>query len=223
MSLDESGTMPGVREGVVVTRVGEESLAYVPQTKTVHRLHPAASAVLRRCDGMTAVRDAGRDLAETHAMDPEAGMHALLLHLHAFRRSGLLAADTPLPKGTGRRQFLARWGAAAAVLLPIMASLTAPAAAQAQSCCVNSLASGCQNRFGAVRLSFCCLCDAGGSCTTPNSYCVTTYTKTAGADCTADTVVSVGCAVMNLTNVQKSCVAARAAVGVGATYFCCEC
>lgn len=219
-----STPLPPLRPGVLVTPVADEALAWDPHSGRAHRLNPAGATVLRHCDGTSTADQAVRDLGSGHDLPPDAAREALGHHLSRLHRAGLLDPAAPAPERPSRRQFLARWGVAAAVLLPTMASLSAPAAANVQSCpgCINATAGGCQNFFGVVRLSICCACGAAGVCADPNAMCMTTYTKN-GTSCLDDTVGSVGCASVNGVNVQRSCAAARAAVGNGAFYFCCEC
>lgn len=219
-----STPLPPLRQGVLVTQVADEALAWDPHSGRAHRLNPAAARILRRCDGSSTADQAAGDLAAGHDLPADAAREALGHHLSRLHRAGLLDAAVPAPERPSRRQFLARWGMAAAVLLPTMASLSAPAAANVQSCpgCINATGSGCQNFFGVVRLSICCACGAAGVCSDPNAMCLTSYTKD-GTSCLDDTVGSVGCASVNGTTAQRSCANARAVVGNGAVYYCCEC
>ena len=223
-SSEPSPHLPALRPGLHVTDLAGEALVYNPATTKAHWLDATGAAVLRRCDGATDLGEAASDLAAGSDLPAEAAREAVQHHLVRLHRAGLLDSAAPRPQGPSRRQFLQRWGTAAAVLLPVMASLAAPTPAFAQSLpkCINSSGTGCQDVLGLVRLSVCIPCNVGGVCTIPNKYCVSVYVK-GGTSCLDDTVVSVGCVVMNGSNVQTSCAAARAAVGNGSYYYCCQC
>ena len=116
------------RDGLVVKTVGDEVLVYDLERARAHSLDALAAAIWRRCDGRRPVA------ALAAAVRAETGVPvtaaAVEYGLAALGRARLLAGERPVP-GPTRRQVLARIGTAAAI--PLVLSITAPTAAQAQS------------------------------------------------------------------------------------------
>ena len=121
------------RDGLVVKTVGDEVLVYDLERARAHSLDALAAAIWRRCDGRRPVA------ALAAAVRAETGVPvtaaAVEYGLAALGRARLLAGERPVP-GPTRRQVLARIGTAAAI--PLVLSITAPTAAQAQSPTVNA-------------------------------------------------------------------------------------
>ena len=116
------------RDGLVVKTVGDEMLVYDLERARAHSLDALAAAIWRQCDGRRpAAALAAAVRAETGAPVTAA---AVEYGLAALGRARLLAGERPVP-GPTRRQVLARIGTAAAI--PLVLSITAPTAAQAQS------------------------------------------------------------------------------------------
>ncbi|MBZ0251825.1 MAG: hypothetical protein K8I02_00680 [Candidatus Methylomirabilis sp.] len=219
--------MPALRPGMVVADVAGEALAYDPYAKKAHRINAAGARVLRRCDGESSTGEVARDLVAGSGLSTEAGREAVRHHLLSLKRAGLLEPGASLPRGPGRREFLARWGRASAALLPVIATLAipAPAHAQSQGCPVCPDTAGCFTIFGMTRLNVCCTCGLGGACPDPNTVCSSAYIKGGGGgtSCQTDTILGVACATPNGASQQHSCAAARAAVADGEQYACCLC
>ena len=116
------------RDGLVVKTVGDEVLVYDLERARAHSLDALAAAIWRQCDGRRPVA------ALAAAVRAETGVPvtaaAVEYGLAALGRARLLAGERPVP-GPTRRQVLARIGTAAAI--PLVLSITAPTAAQAQS------------------------------------------------------------------------------------------
>ena len=116
------------RDGLVVKTVGDELLVYDLERERAHSLDALAAAIWRRCDGRRPVA------ALAAAVRAETGLPvsaaAVEYGLAALGRARLLVGERPAP-GPTRRQVLARIGTAAAI--PLVLSITAPTAAQAQS------------------------------------------------------------------------------------------
>jgi Coenzyme PQQ synthesis protein D (PqqD) len=116
------------RDGLVVKTVGDEVLVYDLERARAHSLDALAAAIWRQCDGRRPVA------ALAAAVRAETGVPvtaaAVEYGLAALDRARLLAGARPVP-GPTRRQVLARIGTAAAI--PLVLSITAPTAAQAQS------------------------------------------------------------------------------------------
>ena len=125
------GTGPLARRtGLVIKPVGEEVLVYDLDRHRAHSLNASAAALWRMCDGQrpaamlaVAVRE------ETGLAVTEATVEHGLAALH---RARLLARGGPSDLRVGRRQALRGLGTMVAV--PLVVSIIAPVAAQAQSC-----------------------------------------------------------------------------------------
>ena len=117
--------------GVVVKTVGDEVLVYDLETHRAHSVNRVAVAVWRRCDG---TRDAARIAAELQE-DGVAPVteEAVRYAFGELVRARLLAGPMAGP-GLTRRELVRRLGTAAAVALPLVTTIVAPTAAQAQSC-----------------------------------------------------------------------------------------
>jgi hypothetical protein len=133
--------LPRARQAQLVVReVGDELLVYDLTDHQVHALNRAAALVWRYCDGQTTIAQA-RQLLEIELETPydESAVHLALDQLH---QANLLEATTNAPRALvspSRRVLLRRLGAAAvggAVLLPLVESISAPQAAQAQTACL---------------------------------------------------------------------------------------
>jgi hypothetical protein len=115
---------------LVVKDVGNEVLVYDLARHRAHRLNRAAAAVWRACDGTRTLPALAAVAAgeSGQAMPVEAVRYAL----QELGRARLL--ENPVqPRGLTRRQVIARVGGAAAVALPLVATVVPPTAAQAQS------------------------------------------------------------------------------------------
>ena len=147
------------RDGLVVKTVGDEVLVYDLERARAHSLDALAAAIWRQCDGRRPVAAlAAAVRAETGAPVTAA---AVEYGLAALGRARLLAGERPVP-GPTRRQVLARIGTAAAI--PLVLSITAPTAAQAQSGPVTPTC----NPAGAACTAFDCC--PGLFCFTADSY-----------------------------------------------------
>jgi hypothetical protein len=126
------GERPAARtRDVVVKAVGDEMLVYDLARHRAHSLNPVAAAVWRACNGTRDVPALAATAAAGlgHPVAPD----AVRLALQDLGRAHLLT--TPVePAGLTRRELMRRLGTAAAVALPLVTSVVAPTAAQAQSC-----------------------------------------------------------------------------------------
>jgi uncharacterized membrane protein YgcG len=121
------------RDGLEIEELADETIVYDEVATRVHCLNRSASLVWRYCDGDTeVVAMAGRlgaDLGEP--VDDT----VVLFALRQLAERDLLEAADDVPRGsvTSRRQLLKGMGFAAAVAVPLVTSLSAPAAAAAAS------------------------------------------------------------------------------------------
>jgi len=118
-------------EGLVIKTVADELLVYDLAAHRAHSLNKVAAVVWRLCDGtrdMTAITAAVFEQVG-ESVPVEAARYAI----HSLGRAGLLAA--PITGATvTRRDLISQLGTAAAVVLPLVTTVTAPPAAQAASC-----------------------------------------------------------------------------------------
>lgn len=134
MTPDDLSTHPlpaGRTVDLVTTGAGDELIVYDLRTHHIHHLNATAAAIWRLCDGRRTIagltRDAGHDLgAEVDAM-------TVRIALTRLDQAALL--DRPLPVRVRldlptRRAFLRRAAGSGLIALPVIASMTAPAAAQ---------------------------------------------------------------------------------------------
>lgn len=131
---DDGGVRPRARrKRLVIVRLENETLVYDLDAHRAHCLNATAHAVWRRCNGRRTIADIAR--AVPPAASGPVDSDVVLLALRQLREAGLLADsdDADLPAGPSRRELLARIGKGAAVLLPLVASVVAPTAAQAAS------------------------------------------------------------------------------------------
>jgi hypothetical protein len=105
---------------LVVEEVDDEVLVYDTERDRAHCLTPLAAAVWRACDGLRTVED----VAAIAGVDVESTRRAL----HSLDRALLLRERLPKSKPTRRDALVA------AAVVPLVMSISAPAAAQAASC-----------------------------------------------------------------------------------------
>lgn len=116
-------------QGVTTTELNDETVVYDLDRHRVHRLNQTAALVWKHCDGKSSVAeiaaDVGRELA---APASEELVHQALDQL---QQACLLAE----PKRISRRELgqRVRLTGALIVLAPVVTSIVAPTAAQAQS------------------------------------------------------------------------------------------
>lgn len=117
---------------LVVKGVGEELLVYDLARHRAHSLNRVAAAVWRACDGTRGVAALG--LAAARESGQVVPVEAVRYALQSLGRAQLM--DGPVEEGgLTRREVMARLGTAAAVALPLVTTIIAPTAAQAQSAC----------------------------------------------------------------------------------------
>lgn len=120
-----SNVMPLAKPHLERTPLGDELIVFDPQTELTICLNQTAATILSHCDGKTKKQLVAERLGEAQFRDD-----LLELTLSELARKQLLA--TNMEPTLTRRDFLARWGATAA-LIPLVASIQTPAAAQAVS------------------------------------------------------------------------------------------
>jgi hypothetical protein len=126
------------REGVLVRELPGELLVYEQREHRAHCLNRTAAIVFQNADGSRSVAALARILAP-HA-DPAESEAVVGEALARLAEAGLLETAAPTG-GWSRRDWVRRAGVAAAVLLPVVASILVPAPAEAAATCVSSCVS----------------------------------------------------------------------------------
>lgn len=130
---------PRVRHGdpdVSVRELAGEFVVFDASRSKVHALNRTASAVWRLSDGETSVDEIAAALGESFELGPEDAHSLVMMSLARLEKADLLTApvavsDSAVP--TRREALQAMAGVGVAALLPVVQSLLAPGAAQAQS------------------------------------------------------------------------------------------
>jgi hypothetical protein len=144
---------PAARQtNLVVKSLTDEVLVYDLERHRAHRLNAAAAAVWHLCDG---TRTAPEITAAARDLGTPVTAETVDYALAELGRARLLTAPVKSAALT-RRELVQRLGTAA--VLPLVASLVAPTAAQAQSCLPNGAL--CSPSGGVA----CCECCSGTVC-----------------------------------------------------------
>ena len=126
------------RRSLIVRELGQETLAYDLATHRASCLNREAAAVFHACDGRRSHREIAAVVSER--LEREVGADYVAWAIHRLAAGGLVDAKTS-PVSRGRREAIRRMAVAAALALPVVTSVLAPEAAQAQTCGANG--SGC--------------------------------------------------------------------------------
>lgn len=156
------------REGVLVRELPGELLVYEQREHRAHCLNRTAATVFQNADGTRSITDLARLLApEAGPADSEA---VVAESLALLADAGLLESAAP-SGGWSRREWVRRAGVAAAVLLPVVASILVPAPAEALATCVSNCASkpngtpcSCSGADPCTASCVSGLCSDGGGC-----------------------------------------------------------
>lgn len=122
------------QDQLLVEEVGEGLVIYDQERDRAHSLNRTAAAVWRRCDGRTGVRELAAALSLELRTD--VGEDVVRLALARLDGARLLLDGLPAAsRRVTRRELLRRVGlaGAAAAMLPVVASVTAPTPLAAQS------------------------------------------------------------------------------------------
>lgn len=138
--IPENGTpkreiVPAARvDDLVITEAGDELLVYDTKRHHIHHLNQTAALIWGMCDGRRTLGDLARAaMANTgQAADAEMVRLALTKLDDAHLLDHPLAVDLRI-KSHATRRFTRRTAIGGAVALPVIASMTAPAAADTAS------------------------------------------------------------------------------------------
>jgi hypothetical protein len=121
-------------EGLIIEEVSGETLVYDRSSKKAHCLNPTAALVWRSCDGKTSLAEMAARLRVE--LDAPADEKLVRLSLARLAEANLLEeqpGETHAP--FSRRELAGRLGlvGALSLILPVVTTINAPAAAQAAS------------------------------------------------------------------------------------------
>ena len=173
--MQSSDRPEGRCEDLVIQDVSDEVLIYDVKTKRAHHLNSTAAFVWKCCDGKSSILD----IRKKYEQKTQERVSEDIIWLAIEQLSGRDLLVDPVAvsfKGQSRREALKRISIAAAVILPIVASLKVPVAAQSASSCLSpactcTLVANCTNVGGCPcsQQSTCpSLCTQGCSCLVAN-------------------------------------------------------
>jgi hypothetical protein len=139
-----------IRQEISVQRIGTETLVYDERRHRAYCLNESSSLIWTLADGERTVAEI-RESTSVELKTP-VSEELVLYALAELRRDGLMEPST-LPEAgpaISRRAMLQRLGAGGVLLLPAIASIVAPTAAQAYSGCVDC-SSAASNRAARAR------------------------------------------------------------------------
>ena len=129
--MKTSATLPRARmDGLVVQELHDETLVYDLERDEAHCLNQTAALVWEQCDGKTTASQAARSLQSK--LDRPVGENLIWLAVKQLRRFHLVEGSQKLP-AVSRRDLVLKY-APAALALPVIMSISAPAPAIAASC-----------------------------------------------------------------------------------------
>lgn len=127
-------TVPRARKAdLVVRELPDEVLVYDLKRDKAHCLNRSAAFVWRQCDGRRTVGEVARSLAKD--LRTPANEQTVWLALEELGKFHLLEEKVSRPAGVPRltRRDMLRLGVAATAALPVIVSIVAPTAANAQT------------------------------------------------------------------------------------------
>jgi hypothetical protein len=137
MRRKETETTPRARkEGLLVQELSDEVLVYDLECDKAHCLNPTAALVWKHCDGRTSVEQITRLLEKS--LGTIVDEDVVWCALNQLEKDKLLGDKVAWPMGMERisRRTLIRRVGMAAVLLPLITTITAPTAQAGTSNCV---------------------------------------------------------------------------------------
>ncbi|HET7291972.1 MAG TPA: PqqD family protein [Vicinamibacteria bacterium] len=126
------------KDGLIVERLGGETLVYDLERHRAHCLNPTAAVVWDSCDGRSTEAQIARRVADALDLPDDAAL--VELALARLDRARLLDRGSGPPRSKAaslsRREAVRRLGLAAAAV-PVVAGIVAPTAAQAATCLID--------------------------------------------------------------------------------------
>ena len=129
--MKNTGRLPKARtDNLVIRELDDETLVYDMERDEAHCLNRTAALVWNRCDGKATVAQTARDLGRTLNTTVEADL--IWLTVKQLQKFHLIDNAKAYPS-VSRRELVLKY-APAALALPVIMSIAAPAPAQAASC-----------------------------------------------------------------------------------------
>jgi hypothetical protein len=129
--MKAADTLPRARvRDLVIQQLDDETLVYDKERDEAHCLNQTAALVWEQCDGKTTVSQAARSLQDKLAVP--VGADLIWLAVKQLRRFHLVESAQRSPS-VSRRDLVLKY-APAALALPVIMSISAPAPAMAASC-----------------------------------------------------------------------------------------
>jgi len=125
------------RSDLLMTKLDDEVVVYDPERKQAHSLNRLAVAVWDHAENAKTVEELQRNVSQ--ALDVAIDQSAVVGALRMLERAHLVATRLVASGGITRRDALkkaGRYGAAAVIATPIIASALVPVAAAAASVCI---------------------------------------------------------------------------------------
>jgi hypothetical protein len=139
--MDTMDTPRRIEQDVSVQQIGNEMLAYDGRRHLAFCMNASSAAVWRVADGSRTIMQISA--AVSMELDAEISEELVRFAVETLRADGLIepmaevaASDDASPR-MSRRAMLKRLGTGGAILLPVVASIVAPTAAQAYNGCVD--------------------------------------------------------------------------------------
>lgn len=150
------------KEGLVIQEMPDEVLVYDMETDQAHCLNRTAASVWKSCDGLNSAADIKENLEKEFKTNiPE---DFVWLALDQLSKDKLLEKEIETKiSGLSRRDVIKRIGLVSMAALPVVAMLSFPQAALAQTCPASQV--GTQDGCPAGQL--CCNVNGTPQCTMP--------------------------------------------------------
>lgn len=123
------------REGLVIQELPDEILVYDLDRDRAHCLNETAAFVWQHCDGRTTTSEIADALGKK--ANASVDEKVVLFAIDQLGRNHLMTTPPVPPQllaGLNRREMVRALGIAAAVAVPVVASIVAPTPAQANTC-----------------------------------------------------------------------------------------
>ena len=146
MKVTDNQILPRARtQELVVRELPDEVLVYDLERHKAHCLNKTSALIWKHCDGRTTVSEAARLIEQE--MNAPAGTDVVWLALRQLEKFHLLKERVAQPRKVSRRDLILKY-APAALTVPLILSISSPAAAAAASvppdpCIANPSGIGC--------------------------------------------------------------------------------
>lgn len=180
---------------IVIQEFNNEILVYDLKIHKAFSLNETSALVWQACDGSKSINEISNQISRK--LNSPVNEEFVWLALEQLKKENLienqLEVSSPF-EGVSRRELIRKVGLATLVALPIVSSLTAPTAANAQSGCGASSGkpNGCNCTAAGNCSSGCCGATASGAA---NQFCVTSGSDGIGDYCRAGCECSTNCCV----------------------------